>query len=288
MPTMAELGRFILDDLNLPEDTLAPFRGNLEAWLSFIAEPQPWLSEAEVHDNTARFLRASHAIANAIAKNHPSHDFQNPALSLLAEHWAGSKSHIITFNYDLIVEQSFFPHFRGSSLENFYEIPLVSRRRPGGLIVGPTVPAERPHLYKLHGSVNWRWGGEGDERTPATLFEPGADPTLYLDLREMVIPPTSSKSMFYSHRGLRAQWSSAATQLTNASRLIVIGYSLPPSDLQVHAMLSTALRSGTRLIVVDRNEDSAKSVADRLNHLHLENIYSGDNCVHEYALSLIR
>jgi len=287
MPLMSELGATVCRNLQLPDETLEPFGGDFEAWFSYLAEPQPWFSNAEAHDNAAMFERASQQVYSIILKAHPERDFENKTLEQLAQYWVDHNSHIITFNYDLIVEQALNQTIRGSAIDSFYEIPLTSRRKPGGLVIGPKqLGQRRPHLYKLHGSLNWLWGGEGDQKTPASINDSGSDGTLYSDLKPMVIPPTSSKSMFYDHRGLRAQWRSAYRQLRSASRLIVIGYSMPLSDLQVRAMLASGLRKDTELVVADYNSEVAESIAARLHNLRKGTVFSGDLSVEKLAASL--
>src|SRR5699024_12869493 len=72
MPLMDDLGRELVGALNLDRDTLVPFGGNVETWLSYLAEDQPWLSDKENLKNTALFMGASEAIAEFIELSDPS------------------------------------------------------------------------------------------------------------------------------------------------------------------------------------------------------------------------
>lgn len=72
MPLMGDLGRRIVDILNLDQDALVPFGGNVEMWLSYLAEEQPWLSDKENLENTALFMGASEVIAALIEASDPS------------------------------------------------------------------------------------------------------------------------------------------------------------------------------------------------------------------------
>jgi hypothetical protein len=63
MPLMRELGERVLDQLGLGAEVLGPFGGDLEAWLSYLANRQPWDDVPTSLDNEATFTRASEAIA---------------------------------------------------------------------------------------------------------------------------------------------------------------------------------------------------------------------------------
>jgi hypothetical protein len=56
----------VIERLELPVDTLRPFGGDLESWLSHPAVDQPWLSSADNLSNRALFLRASEAVGQCI------------------------------------------------------------------------------------------------------------------------------------------------------------------------------------------------------------------------------
>jgi hypothetical protein len=69
------------------------------------------------------------------------------------------------------------------------------------------------------------------------------------DLVPMIIPPTSSKNTYYANLSMRAQWAEAARALAASDHLIVIGCSLPESDLTVRHLLATSFRGPDLTIV---------------------------------------
>ena len=104
-------------------------------------------------------------------------------------------------------------------------------------------------LLKLHGSLNWaRCPRCGDIQTVAVnCFDKfiGADPRgdeVFLNIadrcqssehcalrREIaIVPPTWNKTQHYAEIG--RVWRTAATKLAEAENIIIIGYSLPPTD----------------------------------------------------------
>jgi hypothetical protein len=129
-------------------------------------------------------------------------------------------------------------------------------------------------MFKLHGSTNWAYGGpkapvsdrivlkrpggswKDEAKRPEEMT--GRSASLFDDLVPLIIPPTSSKSSFYSNFSLRAQWRKAAEALSNASSLTIIGYSFPPSDLGARHFVTDSLK-GVPVTIVDYSSE----VADR-------------------------
>jgi hypothetical protein len=108
----------------------------------------------------------------------------------------------------------------------------------------------------LHGSLNWVWCSDCGIVTEYGLHQyferktfPGAESVRLLVSEEatrkakcrgcgkaggqlMVVPPTWNKA---SHQAQLSQiWSAAAAELQHAERIMVCGYSLPPSDHFFH------------------------------------------------------
>ena len=67
-------------------------------------------------------------------------------------------------------------------------------------------------------------------------------PTLSVmaDLEPMVVPPATIKSAYYGNNVLRSLWTSAALHLRNAKEVVIMGFSLPATDMLVSSMLCTS------------------------------------------------
>jgi hypothetical protein len=131
------------------------------------------------------------------------------------------KNTIITFNYDLLVEEA----LTALTLKTSYR--LSQTEQPDG------VP-----LLKLHGSLNWI------ERQ-GTIDAVGS----YDDVRAQseapaLIPPTWKKTF---PRSMASIWGHAATALRTATRIIVIGFSLPETDLHFKYLLASGLAGNISL-----------------------------------------
>jgi hypothetical protein len=131
---------------------------------------------------------------------------------------------------------------------------------PGGL--PPTVGM---NLIKLHGSLSWRYAGPNsapgdaiyetagmiDCQSNAQGFASHLPETISADLEPMIVPPAAVKSPYYSNGVLQAYWKLAAKELSQAEELVIMGFSLPQTDLLVSSMLSTTLPEASSITPVD-------------------------------------
>src|SRR6185437_4729753 len=116
-------------------------------------------------------------------------------------------------------------------------------------------------LLKLHGSTNWAYpGGRGGKLRIFDSYErlraSGYAPEL--------VPPTWRKSF---DGPLAYVWQQALEQISRATRLVVIGFSMPPTDLHFKYLLAAGLRENISLReIVFVNPDGA-SVEERARQL---------------------
>ena len=167
---------------------------------------------------------------------------------------------IISFNYDCVADRAL--QERGSGKWNArygYALPLG----PGGRrLVGhdrwqPDSPATREnsiHHLKLHGSLHFRLDG-----TTITLKQRPYT-VQHGKLKFEIIPPLWDKR--YDEGFFSELWKGAAEALGRAKRLVVVGYSLPPTDLHATALFRTALkREGLRsLVVVNPSSEDRRQI----------------------------
>ncbi|NEE01146.1 SIR2 family protein [Phytoactinopolyspora halotolerans] len=266
MPTLSRLTEGVVEKMPGETDELSMFNDDLEQWLSYLAVDQPWLTEDRNLENRARFVRASQAVHDVIteaetaAANGPFQMWLQRLVSWLYD----EAVNVATFNYDLLLERAAFDLGLLGSWEHAYVIPLS--RREGSTIYPSPPEGPQARVYKLHGSINWAYPGMSapvSERITLTTAkrlgwgretrnqnQRRGDEPRYDDLMPMIVPPTLTKSVYYSNTSLRAQWRSTAEALSRAENLVVIGYSLPPSDVNARQFISTLFK-GSRVTVVD-------------------------------------
>jgi NAD-dependent SIR2 family protein deacetylase len=180
---------------------------------------------------------------------------------------------VITFNYDLCLDWA----LQVAGLRPDYRLPNDGPEGRGSFDV-----------LKLHGSLNWA-GCERCGIIPKRLSEltnimlPAGDGTARLTVADkfahqtcsrclksfprepVIVPPTWNKGGFSSD-SMRTVWASAAKHLAEAEYIVIIGYSVPPTDHFFHYLYALGTMSGTRVKrIAVYNPDS--SVEERYRRL---------------------
>jgi len=171
---------------------------------------------------------------------------------------------IITFNYDLVIEES----CRNLRIPVGYGFQ-VSRDKSAESIITPTKNAKL-QVLKLHGSVNWvnfrvYLSSSEEKARPALGHEedwelntghPGT--RVYGDYSELrnkgfsplLIPPTWRKDLGgdqYARIDFSCVWDAAVAALRTATNVIILGYSVPTTDLHFRYLLAAGLQDNISL-----------------------------------------
>lgn len=196
---------------------------------------------------------------------------------------------IITFNYDLLIERCLaeLSKVKGGALFHFpgcYRLSHIERshlllaEKPPEPFDGPSLLHEGVPIYKLHGSLNWYSAHKSQSPTPRQLFKDTRQiyvvrsPVIStkkglsykrtrrrLYMHPVIVPPVSGKRIMM-HREIAAIWGQAAKALQSAERIVIVGYSCPPLDLESRILLSENLRKNPNkknVYVVDPNSKEA-------------------------------
>lgn len=299
MPLLADLAPEVLTELGEDATVLAPFGDNLEQWMSYLSVAQPWLDDAANLRNRAQFLEASKAVQRCINRAESTVDYPDAWLERLIHEWCDSESVVATFNYDLLVERTTSTLGRVSTWLDLYGMPLDTRESPSrGLSYGyPRPPGPLFSLFKLHGSVNWSYGGfdaPPTDRVVQTHEElwwrqggmrdsaPSVGNILrFDDLEPLIVPPTGTKGPYYGNRSLRGQWRRVFGALRTAEAVTIIGYSFPATDLITRHLIATA-DLNCPVTVVDRGETVASIVAELAPRASVR-AYSGHGAVQNFV-----
>lgn len=184
---------------------------------------------------------------------------------------------IITFNYDLLIErtlESIANHRRPGTFffPGCYRISDIGRTTR---VTGEPQFATNEHdfrgvaVLKLHGSISWHSNHTSDTPTPSALVNPARElhvvdstkvsPHLTwrrnarrVYMKPIIIPPVSGKRGMM-HRKVLPLWQRAGVALQEAERVVIVGYSCPPLDLEARILLSENLRANRqkRVYVID-------------------------------------
>ncbi len=167
---------------------------------------------------------------------------------------------IISFNYDCVIDHALHAHGdnkwnarygygfgpRGSSLEG--DTHWNPKRNSAS-------EAETVHLYKLHGSLHFWWKPETSTKV---LLKKRPYTKQNGNTRFRIIPPESNKA--YDKGLFAGLWRGAATAIGRAKHIVVIGYSLPPTDMHATALFRTSIKEKSleSLVIVNPDRDARR------------------------------
>lgn len=133
----------------------------------------------------------------------------------------------ITFNYDTLLEEA---------LEGLN----ISYSTGFGESLSEMSSAST-NVYKLHGSVNW--ATPKGARTKIEVFK-NYRSVVNAGLIPQIIPPTWKKD---SRGAFDEIWTRSLKALSDATRVVVIGFSIPPTDLHFKYLLAAGLQENYSL-----------------------------------------
>lgn len=238
--------------------------GRFETWLSRLAEAQPDLGDEENLNNAALFSQMTRAIYEIITEKQAVAEWEG--LPWWTQRFIGylhfAEATVLTFNYDTLFETV----LRSSGLSGegsngsetrvtvdsaLRDMPRRAEPSATGITFG--VPQSRTlRLIKLHGSIDTFWvKGDATGSTIQRWVGPAARRQEILPGREpFIVPPSAAKAPFYRNPLTRQLWMDASTALRNASRVSLIGYSFPETDLVTAGMFGEQLSETDAAITV--------------------------------------
>lgn len=266
MPTMVELGQEVRerlsDEFNLASAIPASLGDNIELWMTYLAQPQPWLREPDIDLHRSLGARIRQSIADIVEERtlSASESTAPEWLHRLVSTWHRRQAVIITLNYDTLIERAVRDFQMSEKISWLYPADIYPPyfadilSRTGKGIWGNNDP-QTFQLLKLHGSVNWHYSGrevfygETIFFSDVPEFGPAADEAarnaktamlreLAADKETLLIPPVSEKTTYFNNETVRGLWKDAAAALRDAAACHFIGYSLPISDLGMHFFLA--------------------------------------------------
>lgn len=286
-------------------------RPNFEVWLSRRAEDQPYRSSAENLSARAIFAGAVPLIAESLNERQ-SRVLSSAAplwLRQLIYVWHVGRSPVITFNYDCLVECTvdtyrlppWDSHGKMPWASVLRFVPAASKPESIGEMEG-RAPWETFQLHKLHGSLNWFW--TAGDNSGATI-QRGRLPGSYTAAKPMteaerswrhpgretfIVPPSALKSSYYGNPVTREIWSSAHGALRESSKVVLMGYSLPLTDLSTAGLIASALEAGnvSSVDIVDRNPEAVRRNLQQMIDIpdSAIRLFGGESAISDYVQNL--
>ncbi len=174
MPTMKQLFERLKDSADdgdgITEEEYDYAAGDVEGLLSYFAITGPQDDLAEVLRKKRVTVLLENRIGSIVAELEQlgyEKGFNPRGLGLVRK-WHEDKGHILTTNYDTVVERMLGEGFR-VDYPDLYPIPITharSRQETGGIFGRKSV--ETCTLYKLHGSITWY--ASGTEAPSAPIY----------------------------------------------------------------------------------------------------------------------
>jgi SIR2-like domain len=288
------------------------FRGGLfEQWMSRLASDQPDYSAATNAENRGLFARTSETIARVLDSA------QRGALLGPCPTWLPDlvawfhqfQSTVITFNYDNLIEYVVMTKdlqgSDGTQRRRVLPVDILGDLPPypaqPARLAGPL--ATTFQLLKLHGSLDWRWSSGDESGATLSRFDltgewehPGlpdaAEISRRLPGREpFIVPPTAIKSAYYTNPITRELWNRASTALDATRVVILIGYSMPITDLVFTAMLRENVHAEVtgigrqHFVVVDLSPEKVRENLFSLGYdqVHIAAEFGGESCVADFV-----
>jgi len=213
--------------------------------MTFLSQPQPWMTEAQRLRNRALFLEIAEAIAAEIEQRSASVR-TCPGWLLRFVHWLHfRKAVVITLNYDTLLESAIL-EISGGDCHPRNLIPFRFAAEQG--VIGGDDRANSLELLKLHGSTNWRYSGRASysgeliQWSGIRRWSPNREAVRYNEKVEdsspLLIPPVTEKAGYFAHHCIQHLWKRASQALGAARRIYCIGYSLPTTDLTIRFLLA--------------------------------------------------
>ena len=310
MPTMSELFevlKLLIDQVDgFSPEAYKYADGNVESLLSYYAIRSPSDDSIEAlrkHRVTAILERRigeylwTQELHGAIGKLDPyfaAIDGLNQNGVKLVAKWRKQRSHVLTANYDMLVERMDGAMWNNVAL-SLYPIAITSARSRGGGDSHGLASSDSLTLYKLHGSISWYKSADESSSSPIygvsgedPMFDvdgkPVGDLKMVGDKRRFIVPPVLDKSTLLSHESIcNLWWQAKEYALSRADSLYVIGYSLPETDVAMRTLLWEGRRSDKGavlpkipLYVVDRNPCVVKRYKNMLGaYYDVNKTYAG-------------
>ena len=174
--------------------------------------------------------------------------YASAMLGLLGDAKPRANNTFVSFNYDLLLEEALIAAGVGFDYGSAL-IPCGQSEASHG-----SAPVS---VLKLHGSVNWASSEHGKQ------IEVHSD---YTSLRTVgkvpvLLPPTWRKD-FSKH--FADIWAKAVAAIRNATRICVIGFSMPETDVHFRYLLSAGLQDNISLRRIVFIDPSPEVIRDRI------------------------
>lgn len=176
------------------------------------------------------------------------------------------KDTMISFNYDCLLD--FALKNRGDGKWNAhygygFNLGSGGTALSGDKFWDPRAPATKDdtvHFFKLHGSLHFRVTDLESDVSAVKLKERPYTKQGGQSQKFTIIPPESHKE--YDKGVFGTLWSKASDAIYRSDHIVLIGYSMPATDLHSSTLFRTSVRGGKlkSLVVVNPDRDARRRI----------------------------
>jgi len=194
--------------------------------------------------------------------------------------------HLITFNYDLLIEKALWKISRWSPVVGYLGVDQFQYKEDKKRLIESGYEHSAYRILKLHGSMNWKWeypglcpethpvitlddlekGGFSLPGLEGILKRPSMKDLIGRDYEGGYSPPwilPSYVKVFGKAPFLVKIWREAQRILTQAKRVVMLGYSFPQADSQSQLLLAS-LPDDCSILIVNPDADIIKTRMNKL------------------------
>jgi hypothetical protein len=283
---------------------------DLEKIMSFLSAPALDDPTVQYENRPLLYRQLIQVIQDTLALVHiePPSETTSKYYGKFVEHLVSSRSSVITFNYDLLLDSLLYQTGKwigydgyGADIPSAYQaLPRPARRSPSDYV---PPDANRSHMYllKLHGSINWgvptlelesdsrlyqdphgcyhQGFFRGERLGPSPLSGSTFGPrelSLSMRFEPFLVPPILDKTSLLKNRTLRILWNIARESISNADELIFIGYSLPTTDFASEFLFRQAVKTSKPKKVTAIAPNATGELIERYKSLFGETVQAFD------------
>ncbi|MFC6672297.1 hypothetical protein [Marinobacterium aestuariivivens] len=179
---------------------------------------------------------------------------------------------IVTFNYDTLIDRQLLD--RGISRRKLYFDRIV-KNKGDGVRRNIDEKFDHPLILKLHGSINWRCdrkhfddlisGAVSQEEKLEIWHDDDSVPKPHDGQSPLIIPPIPNKPITASSL-FNFLWTCAYEYMHEAKKIVIVGYSCPPTDTLASTMFGHFnSKNLEEIYVVDPNAIALKNYREMLD-----------------------
>ncbi len=157
----------------------------------------------------------------------------------------GKGDTVLTFNYDTLIEESFETADVWSPVDgygpNVYGHRLAWGKKWLSSRGAPTDQKSKVEILKLHGSLNWVLDSNSKVRLKPHPYSVRTRDGRPISEKTSILPPGWNKRI--DKNPYKQFWRTARRKLEECQSLVIMGYSLPETDLLARALFAEVVRA---------------------------------------------